>query len=224
METKSLAMGESIRYGWNTMKQHIGFFVVLLLVYIAISLASSFLFGGIAMFTGDSAVLLFVENVILMAFDLFLSLGLIRITLSIIDNKKPELKELFSEGKNMVDAIILYVLYSLIVIGGMLLLVVPGIIWGIKYSQSFYLLVDKKMKPMDALKQSGVMMQGVKMEYFGFSLLCGLIVLAGLLALIVGLFAAIPTITMAGTWIYRRLANQTNTPAATSMPMPPKMA
>ncbi|MBP9761094.1 MAG: hypothetical protein KBD15_02550 [Candidatus Magasanikbacteria bacterium] len=221
METKSLAMGEAIRYGWNTMKQHIGFFILFLLMYMAIYIGTSVIF---AIVSGDNAVVYFIGNIILMVFDVFLSLGLIRVTLSIIDNKKPDVKELFAEGQQLLDGVILTVLYGLIVLGGTLLFIIPGIIWSIKYSQSFYLLVDKKMKPMEALKQSGLMMEGVKMEYLGYSLLYALIIIAGVLALIVGLFAAVPTTMMAGTWIYRRLLNQTNTPAATSMPMPPKMA
>jgi uncharacterized membrane protein len=61
-----------------------------------------------------------------------------------------------------------------------LLLIVPGIIASIAYSQTFYILVDNPdISPLDAIKKSKQMMRGYKWKYFclglrfmGWILLC----------------------------------------------------
>jgi len=47
------------------------------------------------------------------------------------------------------------------------------------------------------------------LELFGFWLLCGLINLLGFVCLIVGIFAAYPTVIVASALVYRQLLAQT---------------
>ncbi|PIT86667.1 MAG: hypothetical protein COU33_01865 [Candidatus Magasanikbacteria bacterium CG10_big_fil_rev_8_21_14_0_10_43_6] len=221
-QQKSVPIGESLKYGWHTMKENIGFFILLLVVYYVVYFGASIVVG---MLSGNNPVYI-VLNIALIVWSLLLSLGLIHITLAFVDSKKPTIGELFGQGALLGQAILLYILYTLIVMAGILLLVVPGIIWSLKYSQAFYLLVDKKMSATEALKKSGELTSGVKLELFGFGIVSGLVILAGLLALVVGLFAAIPTVMIATTFVYRRLLSQTGAggsmPATSSAtPMPP---
>lgn len=52
-----------------------------------------------------------------------------------------------------------------------LLLVVPGIIAAISYSQTFYIIAeDSSIGPMDALRKSREMMDGYKWKYFEMGL------------------------------------------------------
>ena len=215
-QQKAVPIGESLKYGWNTMKQNLGFFILLLVVYYAISLLTSF----IPTLFADNTILYILIKIVGSIIGLLLTLGFIHITLSFIDNKKPTVGELFSQSNLLGQAILLYILYTLIVIAGFILLIVPGIIWSIKYSQAFYLLVDRKMSATDALRKSAEVTQGVKMELFGFGIVAGLITLAGALALIVGLFAAIPTTMLATAFVYRRILSQTEA-GATTVPAPP---
>lgn len=68
-----------------------------------------------------------------------------------------------------------------------------------------YFIVDKNAGPIEALKKSWAITRGVKWDLFLFGLLLGLITLAGLLALVVGLFVAIPVGLLANTYVYRKL-------------------
>ncbi|MEA3324508.1 MAG: hypothetical protein U9Q37_05135 [Euryarchaeota archaeon] len=58
------------------------------------------------------------------------------------------------------------ILYGFIVVGGLILLTIPGIIWAIKFQFFDYLIVDKGLGPIDALEKSSEITRGVKWDLF----------------------------------------------------------
>ena len=94
--------------------------------------------------------------------------------------------------KNFGNALGTYILMGIIVFVFMLLLIIPGIIRAIAYSQTMYILAkNPSISAMDALKKSRSMMDGHKLDYFilnlsfiGWGLLCILTLGIGFLWLI----------------------------------------
>lgn len=73
----------------------------------------------------------------------------------------------FKSGHQFVRGTITTVLVTVFVILWTLLLIIPGIIKGIAYSQVTYILKDNPdMKPLDAITLSRRMMDGYKWKYF----------------------------------------------------------
>lgn len=101
-------------------------------------------------------------------------------------------KELFSKTNMFSVALLSIILMSIFVTLWSLLLVIPGIIAAISYSQVPYILLDNpNMSAMDAIKMSKNMMQGHKADYFvlmlsfiGWSILAALTLGIGYLWLI----------------------------------------
>lgn len=204
-QQKSVPIGESLTYGWSIMKQHLGFFILLLIVLLIADYTPSFLLN----IGGDSLLMIFLIQLVGLVWGTLLKLGMIHISLRFLDGQKPTIGELFGQSALLGQGILLSILYGLIVLGGTLLFIIPGIVWALKYSQAFYLLVDKKITATEALKMSGSLMNGAKLEFFGFGIVAGFVVLAGLLALVLGLFAAIPTVMIAYAYVYRHLLKST---------------
>jgi uncharacterized membrane protein len=96
-------------------------------------------------------------------------------------------------------------LYTLIVIAGCFLLIVPGIIWSIKYQYAIYLAVDKGLGPMAALKASARLTNGLKWDVFAFGLVVQIVSMLGFLALIIGALWTFPLAVIAQSMYYRRL-------------------
>jgi uncharacterized membrane protein len=69
-----------------------------------------------------------------------------------------------------------------------------------------YFVVDQELGPIEALKRSAEITQGVKGDLFLLGLALGGINLLGAVALLIGLFATIPTAMLATAFVYRRLA------------------
>jgi len=109
-----------------------------------------------------------------------LALGTAIFSLKVSKGEQPKPSEIFDGFKNFSNALSTYLLMVLIIIGYAFLLIIPGIIRGIAYSQVMFILAkNPSMAPMYALKKSREMMDGHKMDYFilnlsfiGWSLLC----------------------------------------------------
>lgn len=75
-----------------------------------------------------------------------------------------------------------------------LLLIIPGIIAGIRYSMTVYIMLDDpQCSAKDAMTESSAIMYGHKWQFFGYSLLFSLIFFLGALCTLgIGLFWLIP--------------------------------
>ena len=73
-----------------------------------------------------------------------------------------------------------FFIWILITIGGTFLLVIPGVIWGVKYGLCGFAVMDKALSAREAIRFSGKITQGYKGKLFS----CWLIsVVSGQLAL-----------------------------------------
>jgi hypothetical protein len=96
-------------------------------------------------------------------------------------------------------------LQGLIVIVGLVLLVVPGVIWALKYGLATWVAVDQRLEPLEALRESARLTDGIKGRLLGFALVMLGVNLLGALACGVGLLLTIPTTCIATTHVYRAL-------------------
>jgi uncharacterized membrane protein len=218
MATNRFSMSEAIRFGWNTMKANLGFFIGLLIVVWVISLI--FILGRLATYE-DAPLLTFLIGIVEFIIASVMTMGLIKITLKFCDNQKGQFSDLFSCFPLFFKYLGASILYGLIVLGGLILLIVPGIIWGIKFQFFGYFIVDKGLGPTEALKASSAITKGVKWDLFLFELLLGLINLLGFICLFIGLFATAPTTNVALAFVYRKLESQLGAPQASVAPQQP---
>ena len=95
---------------------------------------------------------------------------------------KYELKDIFDgyTSGNFVRTLLTLLLYSLIILIGTVLLIIPGFIFALKYSQVYFVMKDDpELKYMEALRKSGELMKGHKMKLFWLCLsFIGWIILA----------------------------------------------
>ncbi|HUS47413.1 MAG TPA: DUF975 family protein [Phycisphaerae bacterium] len=141
----------------------IGFCLVLWLIQAAI--------GGVGSFTGIPVGMIIAGPFMLSYCIFFLTFN---------RGGQADLNMLFAGFKNFGNALGAYILMMIFVFLWMLLLIIPGIIAGLAYSQTFYLLADdRSLGPLEAIRKSKEMMRGYKwklfclgLRFFGWSLLC----------------------------------------------------
>jgi len=108
------------------------------------------------------------------------ALGLAIFLLSISRNQDAKLEQVFQGFNNFGTGLVAYLLMALFIFLWTLLLIIPGIIAGISYSMTFYILADdNSITTMEAIDKSIKMMNGYKWKYFclglrflGWALLC----------------------------------------------------
>lgn len=205
MATQSFSKTEAISYGWKTTKANFKFFVLLMLSLFAINVFPGMLRDNI---TDKNSLIAFLISIISWILQLIVGLGLIKIALEIQDHKKTHYSDLFSESHMVVNYFLASFLYGLIVVAGLILLIVPGIIWGIKFQYFSYFIVDKEMGPIDALKASSKITKGSIWNIFLLRILLGLINIGGALLLGIGLLATVPIAMMAEVHVFRKLSTK----------------
>lgn len=206
MSIKKFSIKESLIFGWGIMKSNFWFFVGLLLIIWSISLVYSIIEDQ----TKEQSVLSFVIGLTFFALNIIITMGAIKIALKFHDGQKGKIADLFSCFRLFFKYLLGLIVYGLIVLVGLVLLIIPGIIWAIKYQFFGYFIVDKELGPIEALKQSAKITKDAKWTLLFFGSLSGLINFLGALLLLVGLFATVPTIMMAKAFVYRKLLDQVN--------------
>ena len=201
---KRVPIKESIRFGWDTMRANLGFFILFLIIIFMVNTFFS-VFSGL--FENRLPIFSLIFSLGSLFASLVINIVIIKVALKFCDNDKREISEVISFDAPLFFKFVAgYFLYILIVALGFLLLIVPGIIWMIKYQYAVYLIADKGSGPLESLRKSSEITQGVKWELFGFLLLLGLINIAGALFFVIGLFATVPTTMVAMAWMYRKLS------------------
>jgi len=206
MRPQKFSKSEAIRFGWTTTKNNLGFFIALLIVVGLFYFVSDLI---IELIKDEAPILSSIMSIVLWVLDIVIQMGLIRISLRFCDNEKGEFADLFSCFPLFFKYLFGSILYGLIVVGGMILLIIPGIIWGIKFQFFSCFIVDKGVGPIEALKRSSAITKGAKWDLFLFNLLLGLINLLGAICLLIGLFVTIPATMVAWAFVYRKLLAQT---------------
>ncbi|UCG91628.1 MAG: hypothetical protein JSV97_11195 [candidate division WOR-3 bacterium] len=203
---KDFSIREAVKFGWNTMKSNFWFFLgILIVAWVIVAIPS----GIATLLQKQSPGFVFLFNIITWVVQLIVAIGFIRIALRFVDNEKAEFNDLFSFPPYFWRYLGGSILYFLIVAGGMILLIIPGIIWAIKFQYYGYGIIDQNLDPVDALKKSSAITNGIKWELFGFGIVLALINILGALVFFVGLFATVPTTLVAYAFVYRRLLQQT---------------
>ncbi len=201
METKIVETGKAFRYGWETLKKDFWYFIGISVLFLVIT--------GLPNSKGDDNG----WGILGIFISAWLTGGLYRILLDYKDGKKQEFTVLFTQFKQFWRIFLGTLLYMLIIVGGLFLLIVPGIIWAIKYQFIITLIIDKDLQVMDALRASGEMTKGIRGQLFGFALTSLGVMLLGFIALGIGIFVAVPVVWLATVYLYRSLPQATVTAA-----------
>ena len=98
------------------------------------------------------------------------------------------------------------VLVGLAFIVGLVFLIVPGIIIALAFGMALYLVMDRNMDAIPAIKESIRITRGNRWRLFLLYVFMLLINIIGLLVLVVGLLVTIPVTMLAGVHAYRMLS------------------
>lgn len=207
MQRDAFSIGNALTVGWEAFKKEAGVLIAVTVIFMVLS-------GGINFtFQVSYEVLFEVLNIPLIVgatllgilINVFLQIGLIKVTLSIIDGRKGDVGELFGGAPHFLKVLGASLLYGLIVMGGLILLIVPGIIWGIKYFFFDYLIIDEDRDIVEAFRKSGEITRGQLLNLFLFGLLMGVINMGGAMLCGVGIIFTMPITMMAVVYVYRML-------------------
>jgi uncharacterized membrane protein len=138
-----------------------------------------------------------------------ISLMVIKATLMIARRKTLDLKEILSAVLCLHKYLAAMIMVTVVVIVGFIFLIVPGIYLAFKYTFVPYLIVDKNLGPIEAMKASSKMTDGIKWDILGFYVAGAALAYLGLIALGVGILVSAPVAYLAYLLFYDKVLKAT---------------
>lgn len=215
---------EAVGFGWKTVKEH---WMTLVPITVVVGLVSTVLDrwvnprGGMAFedMTWDPSMMVgdFSRTMLSTMISVIFAAVLVRVCLNYVDGKVKNGESVFGgiTPDKLLKVILASIIVNALIFIGFILLIIPGIYLALRFSQVTNAIMDKNMGVMEAMRESSRLTEGVKWNLIAFYIVCIVIVIAGLIALVIGVVIAAPVVAVATAHVYRQL-----TKSAGAAPVP----
>lgn len=205
--------GKSYSVGWNVLTTAFVELLVISIVYMVLSGPVSVVQWKV----DDFAWFLVPLALFGIAYGIFVAgpiqYGAKWVFLKAVRGERIEVRDIFVVfQRNYWNVIIANIVVGIIVGMGIVMLIVPGIIFACRLAFVPYLVVDREMDVMDALRVSWDMTRGYGVQIFLMGLLAIPIVLLGLICLLVGVVVSVMWISTAFAVMYHAVEQKDGIP------------
>ena len=149
-------------------------------------------------------------NIMVICVSAYIQLGLAVYCIGLYKGDEVNYVTIFSRF-NGLKPIVFILILSVVVMLGFILLIIPGIILSLMYSQVFYILADDPdIGAIEAFNKSEKMMRGHKWQLFMLNLEAALYIFAGIFTLFIWWAWLIPRYSVAIAGFYEELKKENN--------------
>lgn len=146
--------------------------------------------------------------VIRFCFHTWLQAGMATYMLKIARGDPASLADLFSGGRVWSKAVVARFVFSMVIIVGLILFVIPGVFAALTFSQYLYVIIDRGEGPIESLGTSRTLTIGNKLSVFLLGLTTVAISLLGFAACCVGIIPAVGFIALMWAVTYLSMTGQ----------------
>ncbi|MEI6172767.1 MAG: hypothetical protein WCR01_03385 [Bacteroidota bacterium] len=192
----------SFGHGWETLKKNFPELLLVLFIQILLSAPMGLthtMFNMAYFGTFTTGLFNFVYGILVL---MPISYGASWVYLKAVRGESFRVQDIFFAYQSFGNIFLANVLVFFIVGAGMVLLIVPGIIFACKLAFVPYLVMDEKMEAVDAVRKSWNMTKGFTGTIFLMGIVSFFVALGGLICFIVGIFPAGIWISLAFAAIY----------------------
>jgi len=183
---------EAVRFGWTIVTTNLGLAIMAMIIVLMIN--------AFPVYT-ESVVVALVSAF----FTMVVALGVMRMALRFVDGERGELIDLFAKIPLIVPYLIASIIVGLVTTAGFILLVIPGIYWGLRLQFFGWVIVDKEVGALEATRVSWEITRGSAWQLFLMWWLLFFVNVLGLLAIGIGLLVTVPLSLVAMGHVYRAL-------------------
>jgi uncharacterized membrane protein len=199
--TNKINVKECLKVGWTIFKSRPWFFIGVFLLVGLIQTA----IGGIQQELPD-----FIGFLVSLLISTLLYCGIMNLFLVAHDNaQKASFSDLWNP-KPFLNYLILSVFLAIIIGIGLVLLIAPGVFAMLVFFLSGYLVIDKGMTPVKALKESMRLTKGSRGNILLLFLAIIGLTIVGMIPFFLGLFVVGPVVILASIHAYKILAGGSN--------------
>ena len=149
-------------------------------------------------------------NIVVICVSAYIQLGLAVYCIGLYKGDEVNYLTIFSRFNGLKPIVFILILVAAITLG-FILLIVPGIILALMYSQVFFILADDPdVEAIEAFNKSEKMMRGHKLQLFMLYLEAALYLFAGVFTLFIWWAWLVPRYSVAQAGFYEELKKQNN--------------
>ena len=141
-------------------------------------------------------------------FSRYLALGFTKVSLELYDKNQSTIGTLFSCYNLIIKDTIASFLYGLMCTLGFMLFFIPGIYLALRYAFFRQFIVDKEVGPIEALRLSAQLTEGVKWQVFALWILLAIANSVGFSLMGLSLFVTLPLTSLTYVYAYRTLLSK----------------
>jgi hypothetical protein len=191
-----------LKTSWRAAMSQIWVLAGLLIGITILSLVVSLLLSPI----GGNKTGMVIVNVISIIIGCIFNLGFLKNIFETIDGDEPQFSAYGSQSRKLLQYILAYILFSLIVIIGFCFLIIPGIYLTIRLQFFSAAIVEENCGGIEALKRSWNITKGQEVSLLMLFLTQFGLILCGLILLGVGIFVAYPVVGCMYAMVFRKLS------------------
>jgi hypothetical protein len=139
----------------------------------------------------------------------YITLGLTNICFKVIDRKPISVADLFNRTDLFLNYLLCALLFGIVLALGYIALIIPGIIFTVKFLFSSYLVVDKEIGPVDAMKRSWEITNHCSWRVLGLLLVLVLINLVAIVLFLIPYLFTFPMTVIIIALTARKLQKET---------------
>lgn len=208
-----LSVKECLNYGWMTFKGKPWFFVQATALIFAISMVCDYMKSEFSSHIAGGIL-----SLVSLAIMILLAMTQVRLGLAAHDAPGSLTFRTLWAPHPFWKFTGAYLLTAIMVFAGFILLIVPGLILATMLMFTSYLVMDRGMGPIEAIKESIRMTKGNRWQIFYLLLALIGINILGFLAVFVGLLVSAPVSLITMAYAYRKL--QGSQPVSVTVPEP----
>ena len=183
---------------WQTLKEHLWPTVAVFVIYSLLTSAGSMIQDDPGL--GDLIMYIIAGPI---------TAGTYMYALRRIRGEEADLGDMFDGFRVFVKALGVFVLYSVMIVVGLVFLIVPGIYVAIAFYPCMYLVMDDELDIIETLRKAWRMTEGYRGKLFVVLLAVIGVNILGLIALLVGIIFTGALSLLVGAAVYNELAGAT---------------
>lgn len=213
----SLSASECIKFGWETFKKRPWIFIGAMALMFIASFINSAISGGLN--ESGNGFLVLLGFILSVAIGVYIEMILTSFLLKTHESVESVSWKDVSSNLPFWKYLGAKIFAVLLIIIGFILLIIPGIILALMFFAVQYLVIDKKLGPVEALKESKRITDGHKWDLLVLMIVVIILNVLGVLVFFVGLLVTIPVSALAMVHAYRTLEHKANEIAPAAAPV-----
>jgi uncharacterized membrane protein len=130
--------------------------------------------------------------------------------LNLIRGYEVSIEQLFDGFRQFIPSLLLTIFTLVVVLLGFVCFIIPGVMLALGLSFGTYVMADNpELSAIDVMRKTWEMMDGHKLKFFLFSLLCGGLFILGFLFFIIGIFYILPIVYTGLALFYEKIRTGT---------------